>query len=97
MQKRWPERLWIVRHGQSAGNVARDAADAAGLPQIDIAVRDADVPLSRLGEEQSVALGRWFSAMAVDERLYRGDLDEKRATIRMRSRCRGDGQDARVD
>ncbi len=68
MQKRWPERLWIVRHGQSAGNVARDAADAAGLPQIDIAVRDADVPLSRLGEEQSVALGRWFSAMAVDER-----------------------------
>ena len=68
MQKRWPERLWIVRHGQSAGNIARDAADAAGLPQIDIAVRDADVPLSRLGEKQSVALGRWFSAMAVDER-----------------------------
>ena len=30
-------------------------------------------------------------------RLYRGDLDEKRATIRMRSRCRGVGQDARVD
>ena len=68
MQNRWPERLWIVRHGQSAGNVARDAADAAGLPQINIAVRDADVPLSRLGEEQSVALGRWFSAMAADER-----------------------------
>ena len=67
MQKRWPERLWIVRHGQSAGNVARDAADAARLPQID-SVRDADVPLSCLGEEQSVALGRWFSAMAVDER-----------------------------
>src|SRR5215204_6252021 len=68
MQKRWPERLWIVRHGQSAGNVARDAADAAGLPEIDIAVRDADVPLSRLGEEQSPALGRWFGAMATDER-----------------------------
>ena len=28
--------------------------DAAGLPEIDIAVRDADVPLSRLGEEQSL-------------------------------------------
>jgi len=68
VQKRWPERLWIVRHGQSAGNVARDAADAAGLPEIDIAVRDADVPLSRLGEEQSLALGRWFGAMATDER-----------------------------
>ena len=31
MQQRWPERLWIVRHGESAGNVAREAADAAGL------------------------------------------------------------------
>src|SRR5690606_11574322 len=23
----WPDRLWIVRHGQSAGNVARDRAE----------------------------------------------------------------------
>ena len=48
--RRWPDRLWIVRHGQSAGNVARDAADAAGLAVIDIAERDVDVPLSALGE-----------------------------------------------
>ena len=27
----WPERLWLVRHGQSQGNVARDAAHEAGL------------------------------------------------------------------
>ena len=27
---RWPERLWLVRHGQSQGNVARDAAHEAG-------------------------------------------------------------------
>ena len=26
VRQRWPEKLWIVRHGQSAGNVARDAA-----------------------------------------------------------------------
>ena len=32
MQQRWPDRLWIVRHGESAGNVARDAANAAGSP-----------------------------------------------------------------
>ena len=25
MRQRWPSRLWLVRHGQSAGNVARDA------------------------------------------------------------------------
>ena len=49
MRQRWPEKLWIVRHGQSAGNVARDAAHEAGLDVIDIATRDVDVPLSDLG------------------------------------------------
>ena len=65
---RWPSVLWIVRHGQSAGNVARDAADAAGLHLIDIAQRDADVPLSDLGREQADSLGRWFAAMPVQDR-----------------------------
>ncbi len=68
MRQRWPERLWIVRHGQSAGNVARDAADAAGLDRIDIALRDVDVPLSTLGERQAEALGRWFAARPEGER-----------------------------
>jgi broad specificity phosphatase PhoE len=68
MSRRWPDHLWIVRHGQSAGNVARDAADAAGLSVIDIAERDVDVPLSPLGEEQASALGRWFAAMPPGER-----------------------------
>jgi broad specificity phosphatase PhoE len=63
MRQRWPEKLWIVRHGQSAGNVARDAATAAGLSVIDIQMRDVDVPLSPLGEEQAAALGRWFAAL----------------------------------
>ena len=26
----WPKRLWLVRHGQSQGNVARDAAHEDG-------------------------------------------------------------------
>ena len=30
MTPRWPSLLWVVRHGQSAGNVARDEAHAAG-------------------------------------------------------------------
>ncbi|MGV3709732.1 MAG: histidine phosphatase family protein [Gemmatimonas sp.] len=63
MSRRWPEQLWIVRHGQSAGNVARDTATAARLLTIDIAHRDIDVPLSALGETQARALGRWFHAM----------------------------------
>ncbi len=62
MGQRWPERLWIVRHGQSAGNVARDSAHAAGLHRIDIDTRDVDVPLSRLGERQAISLGRWFAS-----------------------------------
>jgi probable phosphoglycerate mutase len=61
-------RLWIVRHGQSAGNVARDAADAAGVGRIDIADRDMDVPLSPLGQEQATALGRWLATQPEDER-----------------------------
>ncbi len=62
-EQKWPSVLWIVRHGESAGNVARDAAEAAGIAVIDIATRDVDVPLSALGERQAAALGRWFAKM----------------------------------
>ena len=56
-----PKALWLVRHGESAGNVARDEAHAAGLERIAIDVeRDMDVPLSPLGEQQAAALGRWI-------------------------------------
>ena len=68
MQQRWPQNLWIVRHGESAGNVARDAAQAARATRIDIAMRDVDVPLSELGTEQATALGHWFAAMPANER-----------------------------
>jgi probable phosphoglycerate mutase len=68
MSQRWPERLWVVRHGESAGNLARDAATAAGLATIDIAQRDVDVPLSAAGERQSTALGRWFAEMPAGAR-----------------------------
>lgn len=65
---RWPERLWIVRHGESAGNVARDAAHAAGAERIAIEIRDVDVPLSAQGEEQARALGEWFAGAAEADR-----------------------------
>jgi 2,3-bisphosphoglycerate-dependent phosphoglycerate mutase len=68
MQQRWPDKLWVVRHGESAGNVAREAAHAAGLPRIDIGPRDVDVPLSTLGERQSVALGQWLASQPGDAR-----------------------------
>jgi broad specificity phosphatase PhoE len=59
----WPQRLWIIRHGESAGNVARDQAEASGAPLIELEHRDADVPLSPLGLEQSQALGSWMRAL----------------------------------
>src|SRR5205085_2949042 len=68
MKEQWPHQLWIVRHGQSAGNVARDAAEAAGQVLIDVEFRDIDTPLSDLGVEQSRALGRWFSSLPEHER-----------------------------
>src|SRR3954469_11168283 len=68
MRQRWPARLWLVRHGQSAGNVARDAATAAGKTMIDIGMRDVDVPLSPLGERQAQALGRWFASLPEEQK-----------------------------
>jgi len=68
MTPRWPSVLWVVRHGQSAGNVARDAADQAGLHRIALTARDVDVPLSDLGQEQARSLGRWFAAAHEDGR-----------------------------
>ncbi len=68
MSRRWPDQLWIVRHGQSAGNVQSEHAHAAGLSIIDIAERDMDVPLSALGEEQAVAVGAWFASFPEAER-----------------------------
>jgi len=66
MEQKWPQEIWLVRHGQSAGNVARDAAEAAAGLSIDIAERDVDVPLSELGMRQSQALGDWFASMPPD-------------------------------
>ena len=68
LRQHWPERLWLVRHGQSQGNVARDAAQEAGLPVIDLDLRDVDVPLSELGHAQAEATGRWFAALPESEK-----------------------------
>lgn len=43
---RWEFRLCTVGHGESAGNVARDASHSAGLDDIASDLSDVDVPLS---------------------------------------------------
>lgn len=64
----WPAAIWLVRHGQSAGNVAAARAAAEGHAAIDVAERDVDVALSPLGQRQARALGAWFAAQPVDQR-----------------------------
>ncbi|MDP9277807.1 MAG: histidine phosphatase family protein [Gemmatimonadota bacterium] len=64
----WPNLLYVVRHGESAGNIARDAAVEAGHHKINIDIRDVDVPLSELGERQAIALGRWLGTLPRDAR-----------------------------
>ena len=66
MKPAWPSTLWIVRHGESAGNVARDKAMLEGLSDISIDLRDADVPLSSLGKQQSISLGKWFADLPAE-------------------------------
>lgn len=66
----WPDALLLIRHGESRGNVARDRAEAEGLPMIEVHQRDMDVELSDRGVDQARALGRWFASSAAtpDER-----------------------------
>ena len=56
-----PTELWLLRHGQSLGNVARDRTRDADDEMLDIAERDMDVPLSDLGIRQANAFGQWLA------------------------------------
>lgn len=78
------DRLWFTRHAQSTGNVARDRAEAAGDPVIEIAERDADVALSTQGTHQAAALAGWAADLperptAVVCSPYRRTRDTARA------------------
>jgi broad specificity phosphatase PhoE len=63
-----PTRLILVRHGQSEGNVAAEAAHRDDLERIDVPARDADVTLSATGRDQAAAVGRWLADLPADER-----------------------------
>ena len=57
----WPAALWLVRHGESDGNVANAFARRNHALRLELDVNDIDVPLSQLGRQQAVALGKWFA------------------------------------
>jgi broad specificity phosphatase PhoE len=56
-----PAALWLIRHGQSEGNVIRDEAEQRHAQEYVLGSRDADVPLSELGRQQAEAFGRWLA------------------------------------
>jgi 2,3-bisphosphoglycerate-dependent phosphoglycerate mutase len=60
--------LILVRHGQSEGNVAAEAAARDRLDKIEVPARDPDVVLSETGRKQATALGKWLGALSEDER-----------------------------
>lgn len=60
--------LILVRHGQSLSNVAFPAADAEGLLETEIGGRDAEVPLTEVGEAQAAAVGGWLAALPAEQR-----------------------------
>ncbi len=58
--------LVLIRHGESEGNRAREAAEEAQADVIDVRQRDADVPLSALGREQALALHAEIGSISWD-------------------------------
>ena len=86
--RRGPDELVLVRHGQSAGNIADTEARDADAERLELSARDADVELSANGEEQARTLGRWAAGLTAGERPdlvvsspYRRAADTARAAL----------------
>jgi broad specificity phosphatase PhoE len=85
---RGPGELWLVRHGESAGNIADSEARDADADRLELSARDADVELSSNGQEQARTLGRWVAGLDEDRRPdvvvsspYRRAADTARAAV----------------
>ena len=92
--------LLLVRHGESAANVAATAAEAAGAEIVDMPLRDADVPLTRTGTEQALALRRWLDARPPGEypdSVWVSPYLRAAETAGIALAGRSDGTRARVD
>lgn len=63
-KQKWPNILYIIRHGQSERNVMKDAAKASGTTPVWCdGVRDQDTPLTPLGELQALSVGVYLRGL----------------------------------
>ncbi|WP_433302901.1 histidine phosphatase family protein [Actinoplanes sp. CA-030573] len=60
--------LILIRHGQSLANVAFQEANERGLIEAEVSGRDAEVPLTEIGEKQAAAVGGWLAALPPGQR-----------------------------
>lgn len=73
--------MWLIRHGESTANVAAAEAERSGAEVIPVDHRDADVPLSALGERQARALGRELARRGDGEDAVRVSLSPYRRAV----------------
>ena len=64
----WPEQITWIRHGESVGNIEAQRAREAGDARLNLEFRDADTPLSDVGERQAAAVGAWWRDLPEDQR-----------------------------
>ena len=57
--------VWLIRHGESVGNIARHEAESCLALKIETPHREPDVELSAVGSEQAKRLGKWFAVETV--------------------------------
>lgn len=60
----FPKKIWLIRHGESLANKARQFAELNKLPTIEFTEREQDVSLSTLGKKQSRNLQKYFAEIA---------------------------------
>lgn len=95
-----PGDLILVRHAESVGNVAREAAEASAAEMIDIQVRDPDVPLTELGTTQAKALGARLAELREDvpiDRIWLSPYERARATAAIAAEQAGLAAETRID
>lgn len=92
--------LVLIRHGESTANVAREEAEAAQAEVIDVSARDADVPLSELGQAQAAAVGRWLTRYRAEgdpAKVWASPYVRARTTAELAMRAAGDDVAPRID